>query len=171
MDAPNDILFMNEYLYENDLLTNFARLQAQSGQRKAMVVVGVAFVLVGFAIVASGHLFGWAGMLLAAVGLFCLWYQQGLHHRLARHYIDAIEQDTGSFGNRFRRIAVSSDGAMVFARDGRSRYFPFEKLERVLADDLMFVLIFGEEGLVVPRASFIQGTAEDFETFLSSRSS
>ena len=46
MDASNDILFMNEYLYENDLLTNFARLQAQSGQRKAMVVVGVAFVLV-----------------------------------------------------------------------------------------------------------------------------
>ena len=53
MDASNDILFMNEYLYENDLLTNFARLQAQSGQRKAMVVAGVVFVLIGAAIVAS----------------------------------------------------------------------------------------------------------------------
>lgn len=171
MEPSNDILFMSEYLYENDLLTNFARLQAQSGQRKAIIAAGIVFMLVGATIAVSGHAFGWTGMLLAAVGLFCLWYQQGLHHRLARHYIDAIEQDTGSFGNRFRRVAVSLDGAMVFARDGRSRYFPFERLDRVLADDLMFVLIFGDEGLVVPRASFIQGTAEDFEAFLSTRGS
>ncbi|MBM6953969.1 YcxB family protein [Enorma phocaeensis] len=171
-DAPDDgIRFINEYLYENDLLTNFARLQATGARRTLLAVVGVACIVGGVAWFVLDRSLGWLGIVVVLVGIYLLWHRSQLHHNYARRYIDAMEKDSTSFGDRYRRVAVSDEGLMVFARDGRSRYYRFSDLTRVQQDDLMFVLLFGLDGVCLPRAAFQRGNAQEFERFLESLSS
>lgn len=165
--ADDGILFLNEYLYENHLLTNFARMQTSGGRRTLLLVVGTACIAGGIAWLVMDARLGWLGIIVAAMGAYLLWHRAHMRHNYARHYIDAMEKDPTSFGERYRRVAVSDEGLMVFARDGRSRYYRFRDLSRVQQDDLMYVLQFGLDGVCVPRDSFVRGTDAEFERFLA----
>lgn len=162
----DDILFLNEYEYENDLLTEFARLQVTDGVRRGLLVGGVALAIAGAAWLFSPNAFGWIGIFLVLIGVFLVWYRTQMFHVLAKRYIDAMESGEGSLSGRWRRVAANDDGLMVFAADGRSHYFPFTNLKRFRVSDLMIVAEFGDEGVAVPVQTFIRGNAEDFAQFL-----
>ena len=162
----DDILFLNEYEYENDLLTEFARLQVTDGVRCGLLVGGVALAAAGAAWLFSPNAFGWIGIFLVLIGVFLVWYRTQMFHVLAKRYIDAMESGEGSLSGRWRRVAANNDGLMVFAADGRSHYFPFSNLKRFRVSDLLIVAEFGDEGVAVPAQTFIRGNAEDFAQFL-----
>lgn len=169
-DAPADgIRFLVEYRYENDLLTNLARLQSGRGPRLATTALGAALVLGGAAALVGTGAWGWLGICGIVLGIAFIRLAATMRHHIARRYIDAMEHDTSSFGNRYRRVAVSDAGVMVFAHDGRSRYYPLERLSRVLRDDLMSVLVFDDEGVVVPHDAYLRGSAAELDAFLARR--
>lgn len=165
----DDIRFIVEYLYENDLLTDFARLQAGTGRRANEIIAAAICAALGVFALCSHTAWNWLGIIGVLIAAYLLWHQANLRHIMARHYIDAMEADTGSFGDRFRRVAISDDGVIVFARDGRSRYYPLDTLDRVQRDENMTVLIFGEEGVAIPHGSFMRGTPEELAAFLAKR--
>ena len=163
---PDGILYLCEYEYGNDLLTEFARLQVTPAMRAGMLVGGCALVVAGVAAIASGNPFGWLGVFAIGIGLFLIWYRGQMFHVLAKRYIEAMEHGEGQLTGRWRRVAASNDGLMVFSSDGRSRYYPFDKLTRFRRSDLMIVAEFGEEGVAVPAASFVHGDADSFAQLL-----
>lgn len=163
---PAGVLFLNEYEYSNDLLTEFARLQVTDGVRRGLLAGGAALIALGVAAVASGHAFGWIGIFVALIGAFLIWYRGQMFHVLAKHYIDAADRGEGALPGRWRRVAVNDGGIMVFSADGRSRYYPFSRLKRFRRSDLMLVAEFGDEGVAVPARTFIHGDAEAFAQFL-----
>lgn len=166
-ETDDGILFINEYLYENDLLANFARLEAEGGRKTLLAIVAaIAFVWGVWFLIAGGE-WAWLGIAGIAIGAFLLWRRRHLRHFFAARYIDAMEKDPTSFGDRYRRIAVAPEGLMVFARDGRSRYYRFSDLTRVRQDDLMHVLVFGGDGVCVPRDTFVRGDDRAFEEFVA----
>lgn len=168
--APDDgILFLNEYQYENDLLANLARLEATPARRGTVGALSAAVGAGGVALLATAGAWAWAGLPAIAVAAVLGHHAIDMRHSLARQHINAMEHATGSFADRYRRVAVSAEGVMVFARDGRTRYYALDKLSRVLSDDLMHVLLFDEEGVVVPRAGYLRGSADELDAFLAGR--
>lgn len=163
--ADDGILYLNEYQYENDLITDFARLQASPERRLLMLIFAATFAAGGAWLIIAGGDWSWLGIICVLVAVFLIWYRKNLHHILARQYIDAVEAND-EMGGRFRRIAANEGGLMVWGQSGRSKYYPFEKLDRVLEGDRIFVAIFGEHGIAVPKHTFVRGAAEDFGTFL-----
>ena len=166
---PDGILHLCEYEYGNDLLTEFARLQVTPAMRTGMLVGGCALAVAGVAAVASGNPFGWLGVFAIGIGLFLIWYRGQMFHVLAKRYIEAMERGEGQLTGRWRRVSATNEGLMVFSSDGRSRYYPFDKLTRLRHSDLMIVAEFGEEGVAVPVSSFVHGNAEDFAQLLNEK--
>lgn len=164
--VDDGILFLNEYLYENDLITEFARLQASRGRRAAMVLAGVAFLAGGAWLLVRGGAWNWLGFICILVALYLFWRCKNLRHDFARMFIDAIDKDPSPFGNRYRRVAVGPEGIMVFARTGASRYYRFEDMSRCQHNDRIIVAVFGGDGVCIPRDTFQRGTAEELERFL-----
>ena len=136
--ADDGILYLNEYQYENDLVTDFARLVASPRRRGSLYVAAAIAALIGI------------GMLVAG------------------DFIDAVEADE-SMGGRYRRVAANEDGLMVWGKSGKSQFFPFEKLDHVLDGERIFVAMFADQGVTIPKETFIRGDAEQFGTFLKAR--
>ena len=86
----------------------------------------------------------------------------------ARDFIDAVEADE-SMGGRYRRVAANEDGLMVWGKSGKSQFFPFEKLDHVLDGERIFVAMFADQGVTIPKDTFVRGDAEQFGTFLKAR--
>ena len=101
-------------------------------------------------------------------GAFFAWWRQNLHHTSARDFIGAVEADE-SMGGRYRRVAANGDGLMVWGKSGKSQFFPFEKLDHVLDGERIFVAMFADQGVTIPKETFIRGDAEQFGTFLKAR--
>ena len=72
-------------------------------------------------------------------------------------------------GGRYRRVAANEDGLMVWGKSGKSQFFPFEKLDHVLDGERIFVAMFADQGVTIPKDTFIRGDAEQFGPFLKAR--
>ena len=88
--------------------------------------------------------------------------------RIIGDFIEAVEADE-SMGGRYRRVAANEDGLMVWGKSGKSQFFPFEKLDHVLDGERIFVAMFADQGVTIPKETFIRGDAEQFGTFLKAR--
>ena len=108
------------------------------------------------------------GVVLIVFGAFLAWWSKNLHHTLARDFIDAVEADE-SMGGRYRRVAANEDGLMVWGKSGKSQFFPFEKLDHVLDGERIFVAMFADQGVTIPKDTFVRGDAEQFGPFLKAR--
>ena len=166
--TDDGIRFLNEYQYENDLITDFARLQAGPARKALMLVFAFAFIAGGAWLRVAGGDWGWLGIICALVGVFLIWYRKNLHHILAKQYIDAVESDE-AMGGRYRRVAANEAGLMVWGKSGHTQFFPFEKLSQVLDGERIFVAMFGERGVTVPKDTFVRGEAAEFGRFLRER--
>ena len=139
--ADDGILYLNEYQYENDLVTDFARLVASPRRRGSLYVAAVIAALLGIGMLVAGG--NWIKF-----GAFLAWWSKNLHHTLARDFIDAVEADE-SMGGRYRRVAANETGLMVWGKSGKSQFFPFEKLDHVLDGERIFVAMFADQGVTM----------------------
>ena len=140
--ADDGILYLNEYQYENDLVTDFARLVASPRRRGSLYVAAAIAALIGI------------GMLVAGGN----WIKFGV-------VLIVFE----SMGGRYRRVAANEDGLMVWGKSGKSQFFPFEKLDHVLDGERIFVAMFADQGVTIPKDTFVRGDAEQFGPFLKAR--
>ena len=69
----------------------------------------------------------------------------------------------------FDTNAANEDGLMVWGKSGKSQFFPFEKLDHVLDGERIFVAMFAEQGVTIPKDTFVRGDAEQFGSFLKAR--
>lgn len=166
--ADDGILYLNEYQYENDLVTDFARLVASPRRRGSLYVAAAIAVLIGIGMLVAGGSWIKFGVVLIVFGAFLAWWSKNLHHTLARDFIDAVEADE-SMGGRYRRVAANEDGLMVWGKSGKSQFFPFEKLDHVLDGERIFVAMFADQGVTIPKDTFVRGDAEQFGPFLKAR--
>ena len=166
--ADDGILYLNEYQYENDLVTDFARLVASPRRRGSLYVAAAIAALIGIGMLVAGGNWIKFGVVLIVFGAFLAWWSKNLHHTLARDFIDAVEADE-SMGGRYRRVAANEDGLMVWGKSGKSQFFPFEKLDHVLDGERIFVAMFADQGVTIPKDTFIRGDAEQFGPFLKAR--
>ena len=153
--ADDGILYLNEYQYENDLVTDFARLVASPRRRGSLYVAAAIAALIGIGMLVAGGNWIKFGVVLIVFGL-------------ARDFIDAVEADE-SMGGRYRRVAANEDGLMVWGTSGKSQFFPFEKLDHVLDGERIFVAMFADQGVTIPKDTFVRGDAEQFGPFLKAR--
>lgn len=72
-------------------------------------------------------------------------------------------------GGRYRRVAANEDGLMVWGKSGKSQFFPFDKLDHVLDGERIFVAMFADQGVTIPKDTFVRGDAEQFGPFLKAR--
>ena len=165
--ADDVILYLNEYQYENDLVTDFARLVASPKRRGSLYFAAAISALIGIGMLVAGGNWIKFGVLIV-FGAFLAWWSKNLHHTLARDYIDAVEADE-SMGGRYRRVAANEDGLMVWGKSGKSQFFPFEKLDHVLDGERSFVAMFADQGVTIPKDTFVRGDAEQFGPFLKAR--
>lgn len=166
--VDDGILYLNEYQYENDLVTDFARLVASPRRRGSLYVAAAIAALIGIGMLVAGGNWIKFGVVLIVFGAFLAWWSKNLHHTLARDFIDAVEADE-SMGGRYRRVAANEDGLMVWGKSGKSQFFPFEKLDHVLDGERIFVAMFADQGVTIPKDTFIRGDAEQFGPFLKAR--
>ena len=166
--ADDGILYLNEYQYENDLVTDFARLVASPRRRGSLYVAAAIAALIGIGMLVAGGNWIKFGVVLIVFGAFLAWWSKNLHHTLARDFIDAVEADE-SMGGRYRRVAANEDGLMVWGKSGKSQFFPFEKLDHVLDGERIFVAMFADQGVTIPKDTFVRGDAEQFGSFLKAR--
>lgn len=166
--ADDGILYLNEYQYENDLVTDFARLVASPRRRGSLYVAAAIAALLGIGMLVAGGNWIKFGIVLIVFGAFLAWWSKNLHHTLARDFIDAVEADK-SMGGRYRRVAANEDGLMVWGKSGKSQFFPFEKLDHVLDGERIFVAMFADQGVTIPKDTFVRGDAEQFGSFLKAR--
>lgn len=166
--ADDGILYLNEYQYENDLVTDFARLVASPKRRGSLYVAAAISALIGVGMLVAGSSWTKFGVVLIVFGAFLAWWSKNLHHTFARDFIDAVETDE-SMGGRYRRVAANEDGLMVWGKSGKSQFFPFEKLDNVLDGERIFVAMFADQGVTIPKDTFVRGDAEQFGPFLKAR--
>ena len=166
--ADDGILYLNEYQYENDLVTDFARLVASPRRRGSLYVAAAIAALIGIGMLVAGGNWIKFGVVLIVFGAFLAWWSKNLHHTLARDFIDAVEADE-SMGGRYRRVAANEDGLMVWGKSGKSQFFPFDKLDHVLDGERIFVAMFADQGVTIPKDTFVRGDAEQFGSFLKAR--
>ena len=133
-----------------------------------MNVMTLAGLSLGIGMLVAGGNWIKFGVVLIVFGAFLAWWSKNLHHTLARDFIDAVEADE-SMGGRYRRVAANEDGLMVWGKSGKSQFFPFEKLDHVLDGERIFVAMFADQGVTIPKDTFVRGDAEQFGPFLKAR--
>ncbi len=161
--------FICEYTYTNELLTHFAQLQTSAKRRGALLLMGCIEIAIGLIWIFTPHPLHWAGAVFVALGLYCLWYRSNMHQKVAQRYIRSMEQDESGMGGRYRRIVVTDEAVTVFARDDRSQRYEFSELAEFQHDDVMFVAVFGVNGVAFPLDSFVLGTPSAFGEFLAAK--
>lgn len=159
-------LFVNEYTYTDELIERFARLQV-SGKRRGMLLLGgCTFVAVGSVwhfSPASPH---WLGILLVGIGIWSLTVRSNLWRTPASRAKQQMRSDEAATG-RFRRVTVDDGQLTLSLRDGREQVYPWSELTDFQTDDEVFAVVFGRNGILVPRRTFVVGNAEDFGSFLA----
>ena len=161
--------FICEYTYTNELLTHFAQLQTSAKRRGALLLMGCIEIAIGLIWIFTPHPLHWAGAVFVALGLYCLWYRSNMYQKVAQRYIRSMEQDESGMGGRYRRIVVTDEAVTVFARDDRSQRYEFSELAEFQHDDVMFVAVFGVNGVAFPLDSFALGTPSAFGEFLAAK--
>ena len=78
--ADDGILYLNEYQYENDLVTDFARLVASPRRRGSLYVAAAIAALIGIGMLVAGGNWIKFGVVLIVFGAFLAWWSKNLHH-------------------------------------------------------------------------------------------
>ena len=77
--ADDGILYLNEYQYENDLVTDFARLVASPRRRGSLYVAAAIAALLGIGMLVAGGSWIKFGVVLIVFGAFLAWWSKNLH--------------------------------------------------------------------------------------------
>ncbi len=72
--ADDGILYLNEYQYENDLVTDFARLVASPRRRGSLYVAAAIAALIGIGMLVAGGNWIKFGVVLIVFGAFLAWW-------------------------------------------------------------------------------------------------
>lgn len=161
--------FICEYDYTDELLERFARLQADPGRGAMLLATGAVEIAAGAAIALALPRLRWAGVLLAAVGAYSLWYRANMARNLASRFIRSMERDEAGMGGRKRRVVITDEAVLVFSSGDRRRRYELADLTGVQRDDAMVVAVFGPEGVALPLDSLALGGADELARFLESR--
>lgn len=167
-DGENqDALFTCEYTYSDDLIRDFARIQASGKRRGVLLLCGCLLVAIGAIWLFEPMELHWLGLAPIAFGVYCIWYRSNMWRIAAKRMIAEMDADEEASGGRWRRIDVDGGGMTVRVRDGRTQRYDFSELTNFECDDLMYVVIFGKNGVAVPLASFTRGSADGFGALLT----
>lgn len=74
--ADDGILYLNEYQYENDLVTDFARLVASPRRRGSLYVAAAIAALIGIGMLVAGGNWIKFGVVLIVFGAFLAWWSK-----------------------------------------------------------------------------------------------
>lgn len=166
---PDEVRFIVDYHYTDELVDRFVRLQVDEMRGRALLIAGVALFFIGCALaITSDGAPRWIGILLAVLGVFAFWCRSNLDRIMAKHSRSSLDEK-GASGNQRRLIVVADDGMAVEKDDADARFFPFANLTDVLQDDEIFVAVFGDEGVLLPRDAFKLGSADDFGAFIQQK--
>lgn len=165
---PDEVRFIVDYNYTDELVDRFVRLQVDEMRGRALLIASVALFFIGCALaITSPGAPRWIGILLAALGVFAFWCRSNLDRIMAKRSRGSL--DEGGSGEQRRLIVVADDGMAVEKNDDDACFFPFTKLTDVLEDDEIFVAVFGDEGVLLPRDAFKLGSADDFGGFIQQK--
>lgn len=164
-----DALFTCEYTYSDDLIRDFARIQASGKRRGVLLLCGCLLVAIGAIWLFEPMELHWLGLAPIALGVYCVWYRSNMWRQVAKREIARMDADKAASGGRWRAVEVDGDGMTVRVRDGREQRYDFSELTNFERDELIYVVIFGKAGVAVPLRSFTRGDADDFGAFLTEK--
>ena len=163
-----EALFVNEYTYTDELIERLARLRV-SGKRRGMLLLGgCTLFAVGAVWLFTPMALHWLGLVPMIFGVWCLWYRSSLWRISAKATKQQMRADEVTTG-RFRRVTVDDEQLILSLKDGREQIYPWSGLTDFQMDDEVFAVVFGRNGILVPKSTFITGSAEDFGDFLAAR--
>lgn len=165
-DKSGRVLFVNEYTYTDELVERLARLRV-SGKRRGMLLLGGCTL---FAVGAVWHFSPaaphWLGVLLVVIGIWCLTVRSNLWRTSAARAKKQMRADEMATG-RFRRVVVDDEQLILSLKDGREQVYPWDEFTDFQMDDEVFAVVFGHNGVLVPKKTFLTGDAESFGDFLT----
>lgn len=161
--------FICEYTYTDDLIRDFARMQASGKRRGVLLICGLILVAVGSLWLFEPQPLHWAGIAPIALGIFCIWFRSNTWRSAARDMIALMEGDEEASGGRWRHVEIDDEGMTVRARDGREQRYDFADLTNFECDELMYVAIFGRHGVAIPLGSFVSGDAAGLGALLTEK--
>lgn len=166
--VEDEVLFVNEYVYSDELIERFARLQMEGRRRGILLLCGCTLVAIGAVWAFTPVALHWIGLAPMMFGLYCLWYRSNMWRasaRRAQREMQRAEADTG----RYRRVTANQRQLVLSLADGREQVYPLSELTNFQMDDEVFAVVFGHHGVLVPKRTFVRGTADAFGTFLTER--
>lgn len=168
--ADDEVRFIIDYPYTDELVERFARLQMLEARRRMLLAVGVPLLVFGcgLAAVPPDPAQRWIGVLLAALGIFAFWCRANLDRIMTGRARGSLAA-AGDGASRRRPIVVADDGMAVEMGGTDSRFFPFADMTDVISGDGVFIAVFGAEGVLVPRDAFKMGSPDDFAAFIEGR--
>ena len=165
--ADDGILYLNEYQYENDLVTDFARLVASPRRRGSLYVAAAIAALIGIGMLVAGGNWIKFGVVLIVFGAFLA---GGAKTCTTRSPVTlSTRRGRRVHGWPLSPRRCQRGRLMVWGKSGKSQFFPFEKLDHVLDGERIFVAMFADQGVTIPKDTFIRGDAEQFGPFLKAR--
>ena len=164
-DSP---LFVKEYMYSDELASRLARLQASGRSRGILLVCGLFLVFLGAVWVFTPQRFHWFGLVPIAMGLVFLWRRSNLYRAGAKRARERLREEEPSEG-RYRLVEVTDSALTLSLADGRSQVYPLDELTDFQMDGALFAVVFGRNGIVVPKRTFTKGDADSFGTFLTAK--
>ena len=93
-------------------------------------------------------------------------------HTDTKNILDILKKNHFKAVNNFSSVGDAEHAAVKnhFAgKSGKSQFFPFEKLDHVLDGERIFVAMFADQGVTIPKDTFVRGDAEQFGSFLKAR--
>ena len=89
---------------------------------------------------------------------------------LQRSLFDALLARKGSADDAAGYLLlVEHPPVYTLGKSGKAQFFPFEKLDHVLDGERIFVAMFADQGVTIPKDTFVRGDAEQFGSFLKAR--
>ena len=162
----HEALFINEYTYTDELVERLARLRVSGKRRGVLLLGGCTLFAIGAVWLFTPMALHWLGLAPMAFGVWCLWYRSNLWHISARAAQRQMRADDAATG-RFRRVTVNDEKLVLSLKDGREQIYPWGELTDFQMDDEVFAVVFGRNGILVPKRAFVRGDAESFGTFLA----
>ena len=169
IERLEDVLFISEYTYTDDLISDFVDMQTDEMRGRLLLVTGLLLFTwgAGFMVQGGGSL--WIGLLLIAGGVFAFWGRANLRRIMIKRCAEEMDRAASGPIGRRRFIAVTDEGLAVEAGEGPERYFSFDDLKAVQRGERAYVVVFGDRGIVVPYRSFTMGNADAFGAFVEGK--
>ena len=167
-NGSDRVIFINEYTYSDELIERLAKLQVSGKRRGVLLLGGCILVAVGSVWHFSPATPHWLGVTLVGIGIWALTVRSNLWRTPAARAKQQMRADKAETG-RFRRVTVDDERLVLSLRDGREQVYPWSELADFLMDDEVFAVVFGRNGILVPKHTFTRGDADAFGDFLTAR--